>query len=305
MHQDPHWPRASAWLAGTHGTARASLAVLGAPLNHSISPGRCDLAPAAIRAAMARYSPYDLEHDRNLDAVAVSDFGDLELHHFTPEGAFTPIRDLLRSALSNADAAVLLGGDNGITRPGVHALGVPLERCGLITLDAHLDLRDIQGGLMNGNPVRALLGDGLPGENIVQIGLQAFANSAAYAQIGRDAGIRYVTAEHVHMQGIDEVVGAALDHLSLEAEAIYFDLDIDVLDRSFAPATPGSRPGGLMPWQARRAAYLCGLHPKVRVMDLVEIDPEHDAHDVTALAAAACLLAFASGLLGRSESNHG
>jgi arginase family enzyme len=37
----------------------------------------------------------------------------------------------------------------------------------------------------------------------------------------------------------------------------------------------------------------------VRVLDIVELDPTRDRDDVTLLAAGACLLSFASGLLGR------
>jgi arginase family enzyme len=40
----------------------------------------------------------------------------------------------------------------------------------------------------------------------------------------------------------------------------------------------------------------------VRVLDLVEIDPTRDIADITVLAAAACLLSFASGLLGRRQA---
>jgi arginase family enzyme len=36
-------------------------------------------------------------------------------------------------------------------------------------------------------------------------------------------------------------------------------------------------------------------------MDLVEIDPTRDSNDITAMAAAACLLSFASGLLERLQ----
>ncbi len=60
-----------------------------------------------------------------------------------------------------------------------------------------------------------------------------------------------------------------------------------------------ARPGGLSPYQIRRAAHLCGAHPKVRVLDLVEVDPTRDVSDVTALTAAVCLLEFACGVLSR------
>ena len=56
---------------------------------------------------------------------------------------------------------------------------VALDEVGLITLDAHLDMRDLADGLGNGNPVRALIDDGLPGANIAQVGLAPFANSRA------------------------------------------------------------------------------------------------------------------------------
>jgi len=92
----------------------------------------------------------------------------------------------------------------------------------------------------------------------------------------------------------DGTVREALD--SFTTEFIYVDLDLDVLDRAFAPATPGSRPGGLTPWEMRTAARVCGEFARVRVFDLVEMDPEQDIAGQTALCAAACLLSFASGV---------
>jgi formiminoglutamase len=195
----------------------------------------------------------------------------------------------------------MLGGDNGVTRPGVHGIGDALADCGLLTLDAHFDLRDTSQGLSNGNPVRALLEDGLPGANIVQLGILSFANSQAYSQVARDAGINFVTMDKLRAQGIESAVNAALDYLSQRVKLIYFDLDVDVLDRAFAPACPGARPGGLLPWEARRAAWLCGRHPKVKVMDLVEVDPTQDVANITVMSAAACLLSFASGLVTRLQ----
>jgi arginase family enzyme len=131
------------------------------------------------------------------------------------------------------------------------------------------------------------------------VGIQPFANSRAYFQVAREAGIRVIPVAEVRARGIEQAVGEALDSLEESVDAIYVDLDLDVLDRAFAPATPGSRPGGLTPAELRSAARLCGAHPKVRVMDLVEIDPTKDASDITAYAAGLCLLSFASGMLGR------
>ncbi len=301
MVDDPNWPRASAWLAGEQDAEPpARLAVVGAPLRMgSLSGGRFDLAPGAIRGALQRFGTYDIETGVDIGGVAARDEGDLALDRSRPEEALAPVAGAVEGALDTLDAVVLLGGDNSITRPGVRGLGRQLESIGLLTLDAHFDLRDTADGLNNGNPVRALLQDGLPGENVVQIGIQAFANSAAYAAVATSAGITVVTAETVHAQGIEAVAAGALEHLAERADHLYVDVDLDVLDRAHAPACPGARPGGLNPAQLRQAARLAGRHGKVRAMDLVEVDPTQDVADVTTLAAASCLLAFAAGVAAR------
>ncbi|MDQ3991293.1 MAG: agmatinase family protein [Actinomycetota bacterium] len=298
MADDPRWPRASAWLAGDHEPEPLALiAVVGAPLHlASLSPSRADLAPGAIREALRRFSTLDLELG-DLRGMEARDLGDLDLAGARPEDALAPLSAAVSEALGEADVVVVLGGDNSVTRPGVHGLGLPLRRCGLLTLDAHFDLRDTGSGLTNGNPVRALLEDGLPGENVVQVGIQSFANSPEYGMAAGRAGIRVLTAEDVHGRGIETVMSEALEYLAATVEGIYLDVDLDVLDRAFAPATPGSRPGGLAPWQLRTAVAMCGEHDAVRIMDLVEVDPTRDVADVTVLTAATCLLSFASGLL--------
>ena len=299
-YEDPHWPRASAWLSGSSTEEPVgTLGLIGAPLNWSISPGRCDLAPAAVRKAMHRLSTYDIENDVDAMSLGCKDFGDLPIAEMKPEEALAPIAQAVEQALAECEAIVLLGGDNGITRPAMHGLGVPLDRCGLITLDQHLDLRTLEGGLINGNPVRALLEDGLPGENIAQVGISSFANSKEYKLLADDAGITITTMDAVHEIGINAAIKGALDAINDKVDVIHFDLDVDVLDRAFAPACPGARPGGLSPSQVKRAAILMGRHPKVKAMDLVEVDPEKDVNDTTCLATGMFLLSFACGVVER------
>jgi arginase family enzyme len=264
----------------------------------SISGGRFDLTPASVRKASERFSTYDGELD--VRAVRVRDGGDLDLAEATPADARDEIAGAVGGSLPHSDAVLLLGGDNSITRPGVRGLGIDLERAGLLTLDAHHDLRDTDRGLTNGNPVRALLEDGLPGRNVVQIGIQPFANSEHYAGVAAEAGITVITAADVREVGIRRSVEEALLRLA-ELDAIYVDLDLDVLDRAFAPACPGSRPGGLTPVDLQTAARMCGEDPKVRAIDLVEVDPERDVAEATVMTVASLVLAFAAGLARRKS----
>lgn len=296
MFRDEHWPRAAEWIESDG--RGGGLGILGAPLRlGSLTPGRCDLAPHAVRKALLRFSTYDFTADMDLRFLAVRDYGDLPLGEHTPEEAFVPLRDAAARALAECRALLLLGGDNAVTRPGVHAVG-RVELAGLLTIDAHLDLRSLEGGLTNGNPVRALLADGLPGVNVVQIGIQSFANSGEYARVAQQEGITVVTAGEAHRNGLAQAVQFGLSRLT-DLDAIYVNLDLDVMDRIHAPGSPGSRPGGFTPWEVRQAARLCGRHPKVRALDLVELDPTTDVAEATALAAAACALEFAAGLAER------
>ena len=301
LYSDPRWPRANRWLAGDHIEEPTwSLGVIGLPAClGSITEGRCDLAPKAIRRALEKFSTYNAVDRVDVRQVSAHDWGDLAIRTHLPEESFDLIKETMTRSMREAGAMLLLGGDNSITRACVHGMGVPLKRCGLLTLDAHFDLRDLEGGFTNGNPVRALLADGLPGENIVQIGIQSFANSAEYAEVARDAGIRVVTAEEAHHSGLARTVSDRLAELRARVKTIYVDVDLDILDRAFSPATPGSRPGGFAVWELREAVRAAGACEQVKVMDLVELDPERDVADATTLTAAVCVLEFASGLVAR------
>ncbi|MBS1720256.1 MAG: arginase family protein [Armatimonadetes bacterium] len=300
LHVDPHWPRASEWLTGRHvDDPQRSLGLIGVPMNKSITPGHCDQAPAAVRAAMQRLGTWTGHPSGDVLDVALKDYGDLKFAYDDPESADAPLAELLQSAMLNHDAIALLGGDNGVTRPGVLGLGVPLEDVGLITLDAHFDLRTLENGLHNGNPIRALLESGLPGQNIIQIGIAPFANSSDYAEVAKTAGIRVHTLHTVEDMGFVPVLTAALFELSLRCSVIYVDCDVDVLDRAFAPACPGARPGGITPRELQQGLYACGRSTFVKVVDFVEVDPTKDINDATALVTGQLLLSFAAGLLRR------
>ncbi len=260
----------------------APLALIGAPLNErSLTPGRCDLGPKAFRAVLPRFSTYDVETGREL-TVPVHDAGDVPLKAVTPADAFAPIRDAVAAQAQRA-LTVLIGGNNAVTRPGVHGLG--LDRVGLLTLDAHFDLRDTDQGLTNGNPVQALLDDGLDGRRISQIGLAPFANTRRAHEKAKAAGISVFTAADCRREGMAAIVARELDRLAALCDVIYVDVDIDVIDRSQWPASPGARPGGVPLLDVLEATRVIGAHPAVRAVDLTEYDPSLEVGDLGALTA--------------------
>ena len=287
------WPNLSDLLVAPSDAAAVGL--VGAPLGvGSVTPGACHLSPGLLRQSLKRIGRYDVETGREL-GVKVADRGDVDVAGFSIEQATGPIRDAVAASVAAHPLTLLVGGNNAVTRPGVLGLGGDLAEIGLITLDAHFDMRDTSRGLSNGNPVRALIEDGLPGRNIAQVGLASFANSSAMHQDAIAAGNCVVTMGDVQRDGIDAAIGRALDHVG-HCRALVIDCDIDVIDRSQLPGAPGARPGGMAVADFFAAVRRLAADPRVRVIDLTEWDPPLDPTDLSALTAgrwvAECLAGY-------------
>ncbi|HEX3424202.1 MAG TPA: arginase family protein [Sphingomicrobium sp.] len=288
------WPNLSELLVDD---ANVPIGLIGAPLAAgSVTPGACDKAPPLLRQILKRIGRYDIETGDSL-FTPIHDCGDIDLEGLGIGEATAPIKESVEASLKDHALTLLAGGNNAITRPAVLALGIPLDKVGLITLDAHFDMRDLEEGLSNGNPVRALMKDGLPGRNIAQIGLASFANTAKMHRDALEAGNLVVGIEEVRRGTIEKAVEEAMKHMA-HADSIVLDCDIDVIDRSQMPGAPGARPGGMdvrdFFWAVRRIA---GDH-RVRVIDLTEWDPALDPTDLSALTAgrwlAECVAGFES-----------
>lgn len=262
LFNDPLWPRAGDWPAPT---GPADVALVGVPTHAtSLSPTNAHLTPAAVREALKRYSFES--------ALSIVDAGD------------TAVLGSIAARL-----VVAIGGDNSATVPvALGRWGTRISDAGLVTLDAHHDLRD---GVSNGSPVRELIEAGLDGRRVVQVGIEPFANSNAYAERARNLGITVITRGDLERRGMDDAMAEALEIASSGGGPVHVDLDVDVCDRSVAPACPASVPGGISAWQLRQAARAAGAHPSVESVDLVEVDATADAPDGrTVRLVALCIL---------------
>lgn len=271
---DPHWPRADVWLGGE--TESPELLVVGVPTSAaSLAKSRADLTPLAMRERLVRYSSYHGELDIDLSSVGVADLGnwpvsELDMH------AMPGMVGGLATGLPEAPLRLFLGGDNAITRPLVGAVANDLSDVGLITFDAHHDVRSLDAGPTSGTPIRGLIEeDGLPGKNVAQIGIHSFANSVVYRRYCEEAGVHLFSVAEVEERGIESVVSTALERLE-HCRTVYVDVDLDVLDAAFAPACPGARPGGMSVRDLAEGVAHCARSPKVSSFDFVEVDTERD-----------------------------
>lgn len=284
LHHDPKWARANT-LFPTSGDG-SDVALLGVPAcETSLSPTSAHLTPDAIRTALSRYSTFSSSRNVDLRALKLRDLGDVD----SPDGEQGEFRvsSAVARVRENHKLLLALGGDNSITYSVAKGLWSEVSQIGLITLDAHLDLRD---GQSNGSPVWRLIQAGLHGMNTVQIGISDFANSREYFERAKDVGIHVVTRDLLRNRPIADVMAEALEIAGGADREIYVDLDVDVCDRAVAPACPASVPGGISADELRQCAYLAGTDPRVRAIDIAEIDPLMDAPDGRTIRLAALLV---------------
>jgi formiminoglutamase len=299
---DELWPRAGQWIQPADAATASGpcdLAIIGVPAHEtSITPSRADTTPGAVRDALLRYSTWSASGGVDVARLRAVDFGDVA----EPDGPAgeARVRQAVRAASEGARLLVALGGDNSITYPVMSGLlgDLPAGGCGLVTIDAHHDLRD---GASNGSPVRRLIEEGgLPGTCVVQLGIADFSNSPAYAERARDLGITVISRSVLRRRGIEQCIGLALDIAGADGRPVFVDIDMDVCDRAAVPGCPSAAPGGVSADELRQAAYLLGVDPRVRGFDVTEIDASIDAPDGrTVRLAALIVLEAAAGLAAR------
>ena len=295
MSEDALWPRAASWLQSN--SADSDISVFGVPAHKtSISKTGAHKTPAAIRKSLLKYSTYNSTRRVDISTLKVKDFGDVK----SPDSfeGEQQTSSLAAMAARKSALTIALGGDNSITFAVARGIfGSDLSNAGLITLDAHHDLRD---GVSNGSPVRRLIEAGLNPKRIVQIGIADFSNSPAYAERASELGIHVVPRSELRKRTIEDTWAEALSVAGSGGAGIHVDFDMDVCDRSVVPACPAAAPGGISADELRQFAYLAGWSNLVKSLDITEVDASADSPDGrTVRLAALVLLEAASGLATR------
>ncbi|MEY4291595.1 MAG: hypothetical protein RL130_1537 [Actinomycetota bacterium] len=285
----PHdhlWPRASSLFPKSQG-GPLDFTLVGVPAHStSISTTSAHQTPAAIRQALLRYSLAHVNPKVDLRKIASADAADVT----SPDDDENQTISELSSLCQKTRLLVALGGDNSIT----YSVARAVAATGLITFDAHYDLRD---GVSNGSPVRRLIESGLSGSKVVQIGIADFSNSPEYAARAQELGITVIHRSQLRNANLSEIWSRAVE---IAGSRIHVDFDLDVCDRSVVPACPAAAPGGISADEIRQFAFLAGSTEEVISLDVTEVDAAKDSSDErTVRLAALVVLEAAAGLSTR------
>lgn len=276
--------------------------IVGEPYDGAVigTPG-ARKGPAAIREALSGVKTHqfdagpvgavgDLGNVAIPDGVAVSD----------AQATVCEVTSAVHEATGTGDDAsgeeilpVFLGGDNSLSYPNVAPLLDREGGVGVVSLDAHLDCREVRGEPSSGTPYRQLHDAGLDG--LAVLGARHFETSTAYAEYLREQGGEIVTAEEV---GDDPIEAADQALSALSAETLYVSVDLDVLDATAAPGVSAPTPGGITTRELFRGIRLLVSDDRVAGFEVVEtappLCPDGRSAAAAARAVAHALSAFAS-----------
>jgi agmatinase len=202
----------------------------------------------------------------------------------TAQPSFEMVEARIGAHVEGGARVVALGGDHSISWPLVRAHAPSHPGLTLLHLDAHPDLYDVFEGSRNSHacPFARIMEEGLA-SRMVSVGIRA-ANPHQREQAER-FGVETVFA------GEDWRPAVA----SLEPP-IYLSIDLDVLDPAFAPGLSHPEPGGL---SVREVIDLIQSLPHAPVgADLVELNPDRDLNNLTAMVAAKLLKEILAATLG-------
>ena len=308
--QDRPETRVSNWMTLWDFSEPIDAGLIGTPYSAaSISASGAAGGPEAVRMAFRYFTTYSPDWDTDIAALKVRDLGDISGHLTDVSKAHSNIEGAVRDALSIGAPflPIIVGGDHSITAPAVRGLMAanPGKRIGIINIDAHFDVRVLDSGPHNGTPFRQLVEGGVNGNNVVELGIHGFMNAAYYRQWANEQGITTITGRDIYKRGMEACILEALGIAGEGTDIIYLSVDIDCLAYPWAIGTSASSPEGLSAWDLMEAMFICGQHPKVGGLDVVEIDPTRDVNDLTARSGCTAILTFLAGLKRRLHGERG
>ena len=288
-------PYVSDWDAIT-----ADIAVLGAPFDFGTQwRAGARRGPRAIREASTLFSfghagAYDHEDDITYlpdGTVKIVDIGDADIIHTDTIQSHRNIEFGVRKILAAGAIPIVLGGDHSINIPCINAFD-DQDPVHLVQIDAHLDFVDERHGVRygHGNPMRRAAEKPYV-TGLTQLGIRNVSSTAREGyDDARAMGSDILSVRQVRKLGID----AVLERIPA-GERYYVTIDIDGFDPSIAPGTGTPSHGGLLNYEGLE--LLDGLAKRGTIVgvDLVEVAPDYDPSDLTAILSAQLLM----NLIGR------
>ena len=245
------------------------------------------LGPDAIRKVSVTLRPYNLALDVDIfEHCSGVDYGDLPVIAGYIEDTYSKIEAELCPLVEVGVIPVLMGGDHSVTLPELRAVAKTHGPVALIHFDSHTDTNDQYFGkpYYHGSPFRRAVEENiLLAENSIQVGMRGSVYSKDAYDDSTALGFKVITMSAVREMGLRELMETVRERVG--QHKVFVTYDIDVVDPAFAPGTGTPEVGGFT--SAEAVDLVRGLKGLNFVgFDVVEVLPDKDPAEITALLAA-------------------
>lgn len=241
-------------------------------------------APDAMRKVSYNFEAYVHDFGVDLERVPIHDMGNCE----TSVGVGDTLAEtcaLTKGIVNAGKVPIMMGGEHSLTYACVEAFR---GKVGVVVLDAHLDLRkEYRGAKHNHACVSRHIIEELT-DRYVALGVRS-GTQEEWAFVRDHPELKFYTADDICRRGIDAVL-KEVDAYFSGCDRIYLSLDMDAVDPAYAPGLGTPEPFGITPRDVR--AVVGGLAPKAAGFDIVEIAPEYDCGEITAVLGAKLIRYF-------------
>ncbi|NLE98513.1 MAG: formimidoylglutamase [Propionibacterium sp.] len=258
--------------------------------------------PAALRRALA---PMTLQGTLGDGSVAIHDLGDVEVDTDLEEGQ-EAMGARIHEALNgdgNALTVVLGGGHEtawasylGLSR---HLAGG--KRWGVLNLDAHFDLRDAEHP-SSGTPFLQMAESQRAADEAFRygvVGISEHANTRQLFDRADELGVDFLLDVDTSAKRATTFV----ENFAAGVDVLYLTIDLDVLPAAVAPGVSAPAAFGVETRAIVAAVRAAAATGKLRLVDVVELNPRFDVDGRTARTAARLVAEAAHRVVDRAASS--
>jgi agmatinase len=281
-------PRTFARLPHTTDLDGVHAAIYGMPWDGSTSfRSGTRFGPEAVRSMSAMLRTYNpVLKVQVFGALSTIDYGDAPTVPGYVEETLARIERFVSTLPEHGVVGVGVGGDHSVTLAELRALAKVHGPLGLVHLDSHTDLWSAYFGkpLSHGTMFRRALEEGiLDPARVIQAGMHGSLYDEADEDFPRELGVEIIPWIELAKLSPDAFADQVRSRTGTGPTFLTFD--VDFVDVAFCPGTGTPEIGGPTSFQA--LGYLRSLTGIDFVgYDVVEVAPQYDPAQITALFAA-------------------
>jgi len=269
--------------------------ILGVPFDYGIQlingrPG-ARFGPKKIKEALCAL----IKNQKNLPSIHYENITPVKKNvQKTHERVTASVVKILKAG----EVPIVIGGGHDISFGSVQALAIFYKKIGQINIDAHYDVRPVEGGkITSGTPFRRLLDGGfLSGKNFVELGIHSPKNLEEHRNYLVKKKATLIKLDYINRIGLEKSCDKALSIASKNTHAVAFDIDIDGVQKRFAPGCSAPGIQGFTKKQICTLAYRAGKNKHVQLFNLMEVSPVYDRKNKTVRLAAELIVCFMRGM---------